>query len=112
MGVGVRAEDEARVVRDVQPLVGVGGPRVGALDAPGEMSRGRACSGPQPERAVHVHPGTGLAGHVADGVEGIYGAGVDVTGLCADYGWSRGLLDGCPEGVGAHAALLVSRDRV
>ena len=37
MRLAVGAEDEAGVVRDVQPLVAVGGPRVGALDAVHEL---------------------------------------------------------------------------
>ena len=55
--VGVRAERDAAVVRDVEPLVGVGRPRVGPLRARREVAERRARRGPQPERTVDVEPG-------------------------------------------------------
>ncbi len=59
--VGPRAEDEPAVVRDVEPLVRVGGPRIGERDALDEVPALRAHRGPQPERAVDVEPGVRLA---------------------------------------------------
>ena len=54
---GVAHEREAAVVGHVEPLVRVGGPRVGALDARREVGARRRGRGPQAERAVDVHPG-------------------------------------------------------
>ena len=80
----MRGEHEAGVVRHVQPLVRVGRPRVGALDALHVMPQRAAGGGPQPERAVHVEPGLMPAGEIGDRVERIERAGVHVAGLRAD----------------------------
>ena len=56
MGLGVGDERHPAVVGHVEPLVRVGRPRVGALDAGHEVAPPRARRRPQPERAVHVHP--------------------------------------------------------
>ena len=55
--LGVLAEDDPRVVGHVQPLVRVGRPRVGALEARDEVAQPRRDGGPDPERAVDVEPG-------------------------------------------------------
>ncbi len=80
----VGAEGQAGVVRDIQPLVRVEGPRVGALDALDEMPKRRACGGPQAEGPVDVQPRPGLGGGVGDAVQVVEGAGVDLAGLGAD----------------------------
>ena len=57
MGARVATDHDARVVRHVEPLVGIGGPRVGSREtrhAILERGHGR---GPQTERAVDVQPG-------------------------------------------------------
>ena len=56
------AEGVAAVVGHVEPLVAVGRPRVGHLDAVGEVAGRRARRRPQPERAVDVHPGAVVVG--------------------------------------------------
>ena len=72
------------VVRHVEPLVGVGGPGVGLLDAGDQVRTAGGRRGPEPEGAVHVHPGPGLLGE-RDGLrEQVAGAGVHVAGLEAD----------------------------
>ena len=50
------AEDDPAVVRHVQPLVGVGGPRIGPFDAGDERSELRARRRPETEGAVDVEP--------------------------------------------------------
>ena len=52
----VGAEGVAAVVRDVEPLVAVDGPRVGGLEPRGEVPGGRAGRRPQAEGAVDVDP--------------------------------------------------------
>src|SRR5918995_1630089 len=61
---GVADEGEAALIGDVEPLVGVGGDRVGPLHARGEVggARGEGCE--QPEGAVDVQPGAELRGQV------------------------------------------------
>ena len=85
-GAGIGDDREARVVRDVQPLVRVGRPRIGACSMPVDLRaqlrhRGR----PQPERAVDVHPARPCAcARSTMRAERIAGAGADVAGLRAD----------------------------
>jgi hypothetical protein len=107
----VSAEDEARVVGDVQPLVGVGGPGVGLLYPFDEVPQGRASGRPHPERPVHVHPGAGLPRNGADGAKGVYGTGVHVARLGTHYGWFGSPGKGVAQRVRPHPALLVGRDR-
>ena len=83
MRVGVRDEGQARVVGDVEPLVRVGGPRVGASDAGDEVSQRRRGRRPQAEGAVDVDPGAVLGRRVAHLVERVEGAAVDLAGLRA-----------------------------
>ena len=74
------ADHDAGVIRNVQPLVGIGRPRVGLVEA--NQSCGvpaRAC--PQPDRPVNVQPcaeGVGDRGELADRVDG---SRVDVARL-------------------------------
>ena len=79
MGLGVSAEHEAAVVRDVQPLVAIGAPRVGQLDAIAELTGGGAGCGPQPERTVDVGPGTEPMRDVAGRGQVVARAGVHVA---------------------------------
>ena len=83
MARGVRHDRDSRIVGDVQPLVRVHGPGVGLRNAAQEVKerrRGR----PQPERAIHVQPGTVTVRDLGDLIQGIEGAGADVAGLSAD----------------------------
>src|SRR5215210_6229971 len=87
--IRVRAEDEARVVGNVQPLVGVRGPGVGLLYPFHQMPQRRAGGSPHPERPVHMDPSVGIVGNSADVTEGVYSTGVYVARLGAHYGRSR-----------------------
>ena len=82
--VGVRAEGDAAVVRDVEPLVGVGRPRVGPLRPGDEMAERRAGRGPQPERTVDVEPGARALDRVRDRDEVVEHASVHLARLRAD----------------------------
>jgi hypothetical protein len=80
----VGAEGQAGVVGDVQPLVRVEGPRVGAAGTGDEMAQRRACGGPQAEGPVDVEPRPRLCRGVGDGIKVVEGAGIDLAGLGAD----------------------------
>src|SRR5215218_5295508 len=69
------------------------------------MPQGRTGGGPHPERPVHVHPG--VTSRVADVIQRIESARVDVAGLGADDSRSRRLGQGGTEGIRPHAALFV-----
>ena len=77
-------EGEARVVRDVQPLVAVGRPGVGQLGARQQMPVRGARPRPEPEGAVDVHPGASRVRKLAGLPERVEGAGVQLAGLEAD----------------------------
>ena len=62
----IGAEDECRVVGNVQPLVRVRDPGVRPLDAAQERPELRAGGGPEPERTVDVQPGAVLRRQVGD----------------------------------------------
>ena len=79
----VGAEDQAGVVRDVEPLVRVGGPRVGPLDAGQQRPPRRTGRRPHPEGAIDVDPRPGLVGQVDDRRERVHRTGVDVARLGA-----------------------------
>ena len=81
--VGIADRHEAAVVADVQPLVRVGRPRVGALE-PATRCRSRGNCRPQPERAVDVHPGIRVRSPRRRSAPRVEGAGVHVAGLGAD----------------------------
>src|SRR6266699_5805858 len=71
----------AAVVRNVEPLVRVDGPRVRGGVALYEMRAGRGGRRPQPERPVHVHPGTRRLRLWNDLVGSVERACVDVARL-------------------------------
>ena len=75
--LGPCAEGEPAVVRDVEPLVPVGRPRIGERDALDEAPSLRARCRPQPERAVDVKPRVRLAHDLDDLRE------VDRTSRCS-----------------------------
>src|SRR5215208_3283385 len=107
----VSAEDETTVVRDVQPLVSVGGPGVGVLYTFREMPQGWARGRPESERPVYMDPSASLLGSGADSSEGVDSAGVHVARLGTHYGPFRGLGEGVPQHIRPHPALTVGRDR-
>jgi hypothetical protein len=109
--LAVPDEDDPAVERDVQPLVRVGRPGVGLLRAAHQVRAGGAGGGPQPERAVDVHPGAGVASGGADVHERIDGPAVHVAGLrdhdrLAAAGQRRG------ERLGPHRPLRVDSNRL
>ena len=57
MRLRMRHEHQARIEREIQPLVSVGGPGIGALHAGKQASITRAGVDPQAEGAVDVDPG-------------------------------------------------------
>ena len=72
------------VVGDVEPLVPVGGPRIGCLASGGEVARRWAGRRPQPEGAVDVDPRPMAAGRRGRRRDVVEGAAVHVAGLEAD----------------------------
>ena len=64
--------------------MGVGPPRIGQRHAAREVSELGHCRGPEPERAVHMDPGTVPPGNLNGGLEGVEGSGVEVAGLETD----------------------------
>jgi hypothetical protein len=96
-------EGDAAVVRDVQPLVRIGGPRIGPVQPGDEPGPGRVGERPQPECAVDVQPAGPLRQPIGDLVEGVERTGVHLAGL-------RTHQDGPVEigqQVGPHPALVV-----
>ena len=111
MRVGVRGRDEAAVVADVQPLVGVGGPGVGPVDPAHEMAATRRSRSPQPEGAVDVVPGVRMGRQaIRDRVEGVARAGVHVAGLAADDRGAIAVPERGRQRTGVHPALAIGRD--
>ncbi len=110
VGGRVADEDEAGVVRHVEPLVGVGRPRVrpgvAAHQAPQRRDRRR----PDPERPVDVDPRAALVGDRDQLVERVECAGVDVAGLGADDDRSIDRGERLAEGIRSHPALVVRGD--
>ncbi len=102
---------EAAVVAGVEPLVGVGRPRVRPRHAGDEVLEAGRHGSPQAEGTVDVEPGVAMGRHrVGDGVGRIEGAGVHVAGLDHDEGRTARGGERLGQRVGAHAALLVDRD--
>ena len=81
-----RDDGQPAVVGHVEPLVRVGRPGVGVLDAGDEVGATGRRGCPEPERAVDVHPRTGLLGQRDRPGEEVAGAGVHVARLEADDG--------------------------
>ena len=79
--VAVAHDREPAVVGDVERLVGVGRPRVGVRQPAHVVGPPRRHGRPQPEGAVHVHPGAVLVGDRDAVHERVEVAGVDVAGL-------------------------------
>jgi hypothetical protein len=100
-------QGDAAVVGHVEPLVRVGGPRVCALKAGGQVGPARVGQGPQSEGAVDVHPRTPLPGPRHDVREGIERARVHLPGLSAYHRRSRHVRR---ETRGPHPPLVVGRD--
>ena len=82
----VAHEGQATVVGDVEPLVGVRGPGVRALEAAGQMPPGGRGQRPEAEGAVDVDPGTGGLQPRTDLVGRVEGTGVHVACLDTDDG--------------------------
>ena len=76
----VAGEGEAGVVRDVEPLVGVAGDRVGLAEPLEPGGPVRIAGGEEAEGAVHVEPGVAGARHLGHGDEVVEVAGVHVAG--------------------------------
>ena len=80
----VSAERDPGVIRNVEPLVSVGRPRVRAIGPGDEVPQRRAGRGPQTKSAVDVQPRTRLVRDVGDLLQRIDRARVHVAGLSAD----------------------------
>ncbi len=111
MRVGVRDERESAVVGNVQPLVRVGRPRVGALDVARQVAESRRRRSPQPERAVDMEPRTGRVTELRDLAERIEGARVDLPCLCTDDRRAVRVPEHRLERVRSHPALVIDVDR-
>ena len=105
--------DEPAIVGHVEPLVGVGGPGVGELDAGDRCTQLGLGGSPEAERAVDVEPAAVLAdARSAIAAQRIEGAGVHVAGLGADDRRDRSDAAAIvAQRVGPHPALLVGRRR-
>ena len=84
----IRNEGKAGVVGHVQPLVPVGRPGVGPLDAGHEVPVATARAGPEAEGSVHVHPCASRVRELAGLAERVERPGVQLAGLQADDGGS------------------------
>ena len=100
---GVAHVGDPAVVGDVEPLVAVGGPGVGALHTPDQVAPAGRRRGPESEGAVHVEPGSEGVAPLAEFREGVGCAAVHVARLGAHEG---GALE-CGQPVGADAPLVV-----
>ena len=103
-------EREPAVVRDVEPLVRVGRPGVGALRAGREPAQSRGGAGPQPECTVDVYPGTDLAAQGKNLLEGVERARVHLARLRADDRRDLDVAKCRLQRLDAHATLAVDRD--
>jgi hypothetical protein len=79
----VRTDGEAAVVRHVEPLVPVTGPRVSQLDPFDQVGGPGRGGGPEPERPVDVHPRAVASRHLRRLGQRVARAGVDVPSLQA-----------------------------
>src|SRR5262245_16427443 len=81
MRLGVSYKGETTIKRNVEPLVSVCGPRVTQFQPAHEMFPSFARRGPQPERAIDVHPRPVLMSNRDQRLKLVIRASVDVTGL-------------------------------
>ena len=103
----------AAIERNVQPLVAVGGPGVGLLRSSEQVPVCGARGGPQPERAIDVHPSSVPFGDGDQRGEILVHAGVDVAGLeMHDRGRLRIVAQCALERLRREAALIVGRQRL
>ena len=109
---GMLREDDPAVVRNVEPLVGIRGPRIRPFDAVDELAIPRARGRPEPEGAVDVDPGFGGLASVRDRCKRIDRAGVDVARLGADDRGRLRCLERLLQRFGAHPALTVHWDEL
>ena len=110
MGRTIADEDDPGVVGHVQPLVGIGAPRVGAIDALGEVPQSRAGSGPQPEGPVDVQPGVRMSADDRDDpLDRVERSGVHLADLGAHDRRLVAAMERLGEGQRIHAALVVDR---
>ena len=108
----VRDGGDPAVVRDVEPLVPVRGPRVGAHVAVEERPPDRAGRDPEAEGAVDVTPGAVRAAAGDDLRDRVKGAGVDVARLGAHDRRHLLLRQRALERGRTHPALLVGGHRL
>ena len=105
--IRMRAEGDAGVVGDVQPLVAVRRPRVGALRSAHEVTKVARCSRPESECTVDVEPRARSIHRVGDRAEVVERTRVHFACLptddCRHVPETGKLAD-------AHAALIVSGD--
>jgi len=87
--------------------VRIGRPRVGAIQAGGQVGSPGIGHGPQPEGAIDVHPRAPLPGPRHDVREGIEGARVHLSGLSAYHRRSRHVRGEVP---GPDPPLVIGRD--
>ena len=92
MGARITHENEAAVEGDVEPLVAVGRPGVCLLDSGQEITKSRTDISPEAEGAVDMHPCAMLLRQRDERLEGIEGAGVELTRLQADQGGATRLI--------------------
>ncbi len=111
MRFGMSDEREPAVVRDVEPLVRVGRPRVGLAHPLDEMAELGRRGGPQPERAVDVEPGARRPRECRDLGHRIHGARVHLADLRADH--RRAVTAGKRRlhRIRAHSTLVIHRHR-
>ena len=106
---GVAHDHDAVVVRDVEPLVRVGGPRVGELGAVEQRALGGAGARPEAERAVDVQPAAALVHDAGELAQRVDRAAVHVAGLRADDERAVESRECVAQRVGAHPPLPVGR---
>ena len=112
MGGRVAHDHDSVVVRHVQPLVRVGGPRIrklGAIEQGTAIATGTA---PQSECSIDMQPCSAIVRDVREIAQRIDGAGVHVSRLGADDRRSTQGGERPAQTVGAHPSLFVRVDDV
>ena len=105
--LGAPDEGDAAVVRDIEPLVPVRRPGIGAGQASGQVRTRRIRQCPQPERAIDMHPRVMPLGPLQDGRERIKPTGVDLARLGTDHHRAGYVLG---QAFSAHPPLIIGRD--